>query len=260
MENCESNDFWRSWKTLYSSSKSHYASVVNGCSSKESIANEFKNSFHSNSQPNDEEKVQKLNHRFFAMHAEYERSHLDSCTCSNDNFSFQNVFVKDFDVIAGMKRGKCLDDFSLSAEHFQNGPLRLYQRVTSLFTNMLKHGFVPKQFRSGFMIPVIKDNQGNHSDVSNYRGITISPVISKIFEHVLKSVFLEHLSTPTHRYGFKKGSSTSHAIFCLQETVSYYIHKAGYTAIQSRMGGQERKRRKSKISPTYRCTDRHSKF
>lgn len=143
-----------------------------------------------------------------------------ACDCNAYSISIQNVF----DAIAGMKQGKCADDCGLSAEHFQNGPVLLFQRLQNLFSGMLKHGFVPKQFRFGFMIPIIKDSQGNASDVSNYRGITISPIISKIFEHILKSTFCDHLSTSVHQYGFKKRSSTSHALFCLKETISYFIN------------------------------------
>ena len=72
------------------------------------------------------------------------------------------------------------------------------------------------------MVPIIKDQQGNHSDTNNYRGITISPIISKLFEHVLKLVFSDHLLTSQYQFGFKKRSSTVHALHCLRETVNYY--------------------------------------
>ena len=88
---------------------------------------------------------------------------------------------------------------------------------------MMVHGFVPQQFRYGFMLPIIKDSQGNHGDVSNYRGITISPIISKVFEHVLKSVFSDHLTTSNQQYGFKRKRSTTHALFCLKESINYHI-------------------------------------
>ena len=74
------------------------------------------------------------------------------------------------------------------------------------------------------MVPIIKDQQGNASDPNNYRGITISPILSKLFEHVLKRVYVDHLSTSSHQFGFKKNSSTVHALHCLKETVGYYIN------------------------------------
>ena len=88
---------------------------------------------------------------------------------------------------------------------------------------ILKHAFVPSQFRSGFMIPIIKDQQGDRSDPNNYRGITISPFISKLFEHILKNVFFESFSTSSYQFGFKKNSSTMTALHCLKETINCFI-------------------------------------
>ena len=89
---------------------------------------------------------------------------------------------------------------------------------------MLRHAYVPKSFQRGFMIPLIKDQQGNHSDLSNYRGITISPIASKIFEHVLKNKFQDHLLTSSQQFGFKPKHSTSHAVYCLKMTINYYVN------------------------------------
>ena len=63
----------------------------------------------------------------------------------------------------------------------------------------------------GFMVPIIKDHSGNNACTSNYRGITISPIVSKLFEHVLKLIFFDALSTSEHQFGFEKNSSTVHA-------------------------------------------------
>ena len=123
-----------------------------------------------------------------------------------------------------MKPGKSADEDGLSAEHLLNAPLSMINRLTSLFNEMLRHAFVPSQFKLGFMIPIIKDYQGNASDCNNYRGITISSVVSKLFEHVLKNIFFEHLATSEHQYGFKKNSSTVHALHCLKETVNYFVN------------------------------------
>ena len=78
------------------------------------------------------------------------------------------------------------------------------------------------------MIPIVKDKQGNLGDVSNYRGITISPILTKVFEHALKVLFSDHLKTSSNQFGFKKGNSTSHAIYCLKETVDYYINHGSH--------------------------------
>ena len=82
---------------------------------------------------------------------------------------------------------------------------------------------VPKQFRSGFIIPLAKDIHSNLADSGNYRGITISPILSKLFEHILKAVFCDSLSTSQYQFGFKKRSSIVHALHFLKETVNYYV-------------------------------------
>ena len=71
----------------------------------------------------------------------------------------------------------------------------------------------------------MKDHQGNLGDLNNYRGITIASITSKIFEHVLRIIFGRFLTTSTYQFGFKQKSSTSHALFCLKETINYYSER-----------------------------------
>ena len=90
---------------------------------------------------------------------------------------------------------------------------------------MLQHGVVPAQFRLGTIVPLVKDRHGDQGDMNNYRGITIAPIYSKVFEHVLNILFKDYLSTSSYQFGFKRKSSTSHAIFCLRETINYYTNR-----------------------------------
>ena len=220
MESNETNDFWNSWRGLYNKNKSHFAPVVDGCSSKEDIAEAFKRSFQSNSEPNNQARVDELNSRFENQYKVYAEKHDLSCNCSDYIITDRIVF----DALFSIKGGKSADDDGLNAEHLQHAPLAVVTRLTSLFNSMMKHSFIPRQFRLGFMIPIIKDSHEDHGDVSNYRGITISPIISKIFEHVLKIVFSHFLSSSPYQFGFKKRSSTIHSLHCLREIVDYYVN------------------------------------
>ena len=215
----DTNSFWRSWKSLYNKNKSDLAPVVDGCSSKTDIAECFKSAFQKNSVPNNTENVEKLNDRFRIRYESYLENHKASCNC-------KPVYIKPINVIdalTNMKTNKSSDESGISAEHFHYAPLDFLVRVTDLFNGMLKHSFVPKEFRSGFMIPLVKNPRGNLADSGNYRGITISPILSKLFEHVLKDVFCDSLVTSQYQFGFKRKSSTVHALHCLKETVNYYV-------------------------------------
>lgn len=210
-------EFWKSWKLLYNSNKSDLHSVVNGVSATDEIAESFKNHFVKVSQPNNLQRVVHLDHLFKSEYNAACESHTN-CSCANHKITLENVLDSTF----SLKKGKCCDDSRISAEHFFNAPLSLFDRMTSLFQQMMLHGHVPRQFQSGTIVPIVKDRQGDCGDMNNYRGITIAPIMSKIFEHALKIVFQPFLTTSQYQFGFKKKSSTSHAIFCLKEAVDYY--------------------------------------
>ena len=221
MEAEDTNSFWKWWRSVYSKNKnkSQFAPVVDGQSSAEGIAGAFQAAFENNGKPNNQAKVDSLNAQFRDKYHHFCQNHSSSCDCENYNITLDNII----DAICGMKQGKSPDDDGIHAEHFQNGPLILFIKLTSLFNFMLSHAYVPNQFRFGSMIPIIKDSRGNASDINNYRGITISPMLSKVFEHVLKTLFSHHLATSSYQFGFKEKSSTSHSLFSLRETINYYI-------------------------------------
>ena len=215
----DNESFWKTWKSIYGKSKGRPAPVVEGESSREGIAGVFKDAFKKNSTPNNAEKVSELNSTFRVKYDEYAAQHTHNCNCSDFSFSFEDIF----DAVCSMKKGKCPDDDEIYAEHFMHAPLILFIKLATLFNQMMKHSFVPRQFKFGTIIPLIKDRSGSTCDVNNYRGITISPIASKVFEHALKIEFSRYLETSSYQFGFKKGKSTVHALFCLKETINYYI-------------------------------------
>ena len=219
--NKDTDSFWKSWKKLHNGNRTHCHPVINGISSKEGIAETFKQHFKKHSQPNNPERVSQLNDEFTIKFRDLKNNHSSLCGCHEYSASLQTIV----DSIFSMKRGKSCDDDGISAEHFFNAPFSLFQRLQTLINSMLRHGFVPKQFRYGTIVPIVKDHQGNLSDPDNYRGITMSPIVSKILEHTLRMLFSEYLSTSKFQFGFKKNSSTSHAIFSLKETINYYCER-----------------------------------
>ena len=131
--------------------------------------------------------------------------HIEKCDSSNFSFSVENIL----DATFSLKHGKSANDDEISAEHFLNAPINVFIILRDLFNAMLRHSFVPKQFKLGTIIPLVKDHQGNLGEVNNYRGITISPIASQIFEHCLKIVLHKYLSTSSLQFCFKSKSSTS---------------------------------------------------
>ena len=72
-------------------------------------------------------------------------------------------------------------------------------------------------------IPIPKcDSKRIYDKIEDYRGITISPVISKIFELCLARCLQIYLNSSNRQFGFKKGSGCSTAIFTLRKVVDHF--------------------------------------
>ena len=82
-------------------------------------------------------------------------------------------------------------------------------------------------------MPPIKDKTGNINDVSNYRGITLSPVISKLFEVVFLSICSDVLETNSLQFGFKDKIGTADAISTLKSTIKHFTDRGSSVQISS---------------------------
>ena len=75
------------------------------------------------------------------------------------------------------------------------------------------------------MVPIPKDaNRVQRTD--QFRGITLSPVISKVFEHCLLFIYKDHLATSDRQFGFKKHTSCAQAIFVVRQVIEHFDKNA----------------------------------
>ena len=99
------------------------------------------------------------------------------------------------------------------------------QRLLTIFLVTIEqwiHYKTPTLLLRGNISPLVKDRDGNISDSSNYRAITLSSIFTQMYESLQKSKFGYFLPKSDFQCGFKPGLSTSHAIFCLKEAVDYF--------------------------------------
>ena len=101
--------------------------------------------------------------------------------------------------------------------------------IAKIFNILLKSGQFPESWKEGIIVPIYK--QGNSADQNNYRGITISSCLSKLFCHILNdriSKFLEDKSfIGREQAGIRKYHRTSDHIFILKTIIDKHIHKTG---------------------------------
>jgi len=132
-----------------------------------------------------------------------------------------------------LKKGKASGFDRVSAEHLHFAHPCLLYCLTKLFNLMLFCRFVPDAFGTGIMIPLLKDNNGDPSACDNYRCITISCVISKVFEHVLLKKFHTHLASSDLQFGFKKGVGCSDALFTLKSVVDHFVRNGSTVTLSA---------------------------
>ncbi len=86
--------------------------------------------------------------------------------------------------------------------------------LTILFNNCIHSGVFPDPLKIARVIPLYKN--GDRNDITNYRPISLLPVISKIFEkliHTRMLSFLEkHNVIYSKQFGFRRRHSTVHAL------------------------------------------------
>ena len=89
---------------------------------------------------------------------------------------------------------------------------------------MLRIGYVPSDFGRGLIIPIPKkSNITKFTKIKDYRGITISPVISKIFENCILELAKDLFVSSDLQFGFKKNRGCRDALFTFAETVDYFV-------------------------------------
>jgi len=133
-------------------------------------------------------------------------------------------------TIRDLKHGRAVGPDGIGAEHLQYSHPLLCVLLSFLIRLMLKYAYVPDAFGVGMIIPLVKGVECDPTVCDNYRAITITPCISKVFEICLSSVFQCWLHSDGLQFGFKKGRRCRDAIYTLRRIVSH-INDNGSTAV-----------------------------
>ena len=150
-------------------------------------------------------------HKYIGPHRVYEH-HVDIGTVNS--------------IICGLKLGKATGFDLISAEHLKYSHPIVASCLHMLFSLFVGVGSVPDAFARGVITPLPKmdGNSANHS-INDYRGITVSPIISKVFESCLLEYVKTKMSSSPYQFGFKKNHSCSGAIFLVKKTVDEFVSK-----------------------------------
>lgn len=215
LANKEGASFWRCWRSKFGEGRRNF--VVEG-SNDESIVNEkFKNYFEGLVSSNSHVTAAQLKTEFDEVYQRY--SGYSQC--------FDDVLDSNLvgDAIDKLQRGKAADIDGIQSEHL----IYCHPIVTSillrLFNSILFFSYLPASFRTSYTVPLPKvpGSYSKSMTCTDFRGIAISSLFSKILEHCLLRKFSGFLSTSNRQFGFKKLGGCSNAIFTARSIIDNYI-------------------------------------
>ena len=88
--------------------------------------------------------------------------------------------------------------------------------------------YFPSKLKTGYTIPIIKKNKDQYS-TDSYRGITVTPIIGKLFEHVL--IERIHTNHSELQFGFTKGKSPAMAALLATEAIAAGLDQSRSTYV-----------------------------
>ena len=88
-------------------------------------------------------------------------------------------------AIKHVKQGKNDGYLMHYTDHLINGPSKLNEYLAILFKMMVNHGHSPHGFSLASIIPIVKCKRKSPNDSTNYRGIALSSVLSKVLDRII---------------------------------------------------------------------------
>ena len=128
-------------------------------------------------------------------------------------------------AIAHLKLGKSDGEEGLNSDHIIQGSVLLQKYLTFVFNAMLSHGLSPDSMLNGTMIPIPKGKGKAIICSDNYRAITLSSILCKVFDWVVLLKENKILRSSDLQFGFKEHASTTQCTFAMNEVISYYNSK-----------------------------------
>ena len=107
---------------------------------------------------------------------------------------------------------------------------QLADKIQKLIRSSLEEGIVPPDWKCANIVPIYKG--GNKSEPTNYRPVSLTSVIAKLCETVIKDRWMKYLEEfnvlTEQQFGFREGRS------CTSNLISFYTRIAD--VLQEREG------------------------
>ena len=172
--------------------------------------------------------------KYDPQHDAIHERHVEECIsndippCSNPSetppFSLDHVTS----ACSSFRLNTALGSDNISPYFLRYGGPALHRALNSLYTIMSRNGVIPTQLKHGHIVTIYK-GEGEVSDPNNYRPITITSLVARVYERLHVNVLLDAMQAAgmpsPEQFGFTRQRSTHDAIYRLLSRIVETIAK-----------------------------------
>ena len=228
--NC-SGDQRKTWKTVNElTSRKSNKTVINEIeyngqkSENQTDVAEMLNSFFTEIGPNLSRHVTEVDNSFAEFLRETDKDFMFEKTTSTHVFS----------LLSKLCRSKATGLDNISAKLLRECPDLLAESLTVIFNHSLITGIFPNEWKSARVTPLYK-NSGKRTEPTNYRPISVIPVVAKVFERIIYDQIYKYLTRNSlltrHQSGFRSLHSTVTALLEATDSWALNIDRAFVNAV-----------------------------
>ena len=154
---------------------------------------------------------------------------------SNSSNQFDlNSPIEESEVVSvcqGLASGTAGGIWQTTYERIKFGGPSLWSVLHKLYCQMFESSVVPAESLVGMLLPLFKGKSLKASEKDNYRGITLFPVVLKMFEMVILPLkrlekFAKDKNYSSHlQFGFKNGTGCIEASFLINEAINHFLER-----------------------------------
>jgi hypothetical protein len=122
----------------------------------------------------------------------------------------------------------------ISPSFLRYGGDKLYECLYMFFRLCYNYGVLPREFVSANVVPIYKES-GDKSQASNYRPISITSIVMRVFELLMLPSLqscMTNANIPSHsQFGFTANRSTHDAIYTFLSEISHHVSDSFVPAV-----------------------------
>ncbi|XP_030748216.1 uncharacterized protein LOC115876544 [Sitophilus oryzae] len=118
-----------------------------------------------------------------------------------------------------LKNGRACGPEGVYAELIKSGSKKLFRMLTNIVNQCLNGQPVPEQWKKAYISSIYK--KGSRKDPNNYRGISVTSTMSRLYGRILRNLIEEEYSSyeEEEQNGFRSGRSCTDNIFALKQII-----------------------------------------